>query len=267
MSNTTGPPDLARTAPATPARVPGAPGRAAVRRALRAGVILAVATPRGLAVVKIHELYEALVCGPRPPRVFFDVGASYGLHSLKLLAHGVRVVSFEPNSDCHPFFVESCRLNGVRPDVRLTAIGRTAGTTTLVVPAGRTYLGSTAAETVERWGDETELATYQVPETTLDQIAQDETLAPDLIKIDTEGSELAVLEGGQRILQRARPLLVLESWRGSPARVPIFHLLAGHGYCLRALRFGVHPSGALALDGFVGSAATNFVARPLPSRR
>ena len=212
--STTGPPgpELARTAPATPARAPVALARAAVRRALRAGVTRAVATPRGLLVVnrmhralglalkrrlfylchdvpcrvdscwqvdfagrrlvlplrrdfelswlaavgfhgydtEIHELYEALVRAPRPPRVFFDVGASYGLHSLKLLAHGVRVLSFEPNADCQPFFVESCRLNGVRPDVRLTAIGRTAGVTTLVVPAGRTYLGSTAAETIDR---------------------------------------------------------------------------------------------------------------------
>lgn len=35
---------------------------------------------------------------------------------------------------------------------------------------------------------------------------------PDLVKIDTEGSELAVLQGALGVLQRYCPLVVLESW-------------------------------------------------------
>ena len=211
---------------------------------------------------EIHELYEALVRSPWAPRVFLDVGANYGLHSLKLLAHGVRVVSFEPNIDCHPFFLEACRINGMQPDVRAVAVGRTAGVTTLVFPAGRTYLGTTASETVERWDDAADLVERSVPEVTLDDVVRAEALVPDLIKIDTEGSELAVLEGAETILKRMRPLVVLESWRASAARPSLFRLLAGHGYRLHALRFGTGASAGLSLDAFLASAATNFLARP-----
>ena len=34
---------------------------------------------------EVHALYEALIRSPRPPRVMFDVGASYGLHALRFL--------------------------------------------------------------------------------------------------------------------------------------------------------------------------------------
>ena len=211
---------------------------------------------------EVHELYETLVRGPERPRVFFDVGASYGLHSLKLLAHGVRVVSFEPNVDCHAFFLDACFVNGLRPDVRAVAVGRVGGLATLAFPTGRTYLGTTAPDTVERWSEAVEVVTRRVPETTLDEIADTDGLVPDLVKIDTEGSELAVLEGAETILERARPLVVLESWRASEARTPLFRLLAAHGYRLQALRFGARPSPALAFSDFLASPATNFLARP-----
>ena len=215
---------------------------------------------------ELHALYETIVHSPQWPCVFLDVGASYGLHSLKLLAHGVRVVSFEPNRDCHPFFLEAAQVNGLRADVRALAIGRVAGPTRLVFPAGRPYLGTTAADTVERLRREGDVVERVVPQRTLDEVAEADGLVPDLVKIDTEGSELDVLEGSSRILDRARPLIVLESWRGSEERAPIFRLLGAHGYRLHALRFGGPPSWTLALDDFVTSAAVNFLARPALTR-
>jgi FkbM family methyltransferase len=199
--------------------------------------------------------------------VFFDVGASYGLHSLKLLVHGVRVVSFEPNAACHDFFLESCRCNGVRPDIRGVAVGRAAGRAVLAVPGGRTYLGSTAPDVVERWGAGVPLAVEEVPAVTLDDVADADGLPPDVVKIDTEGSELAVLEGAEHVLERARPLVVLESWHASEPRVALFRLLNGRGYQLHTLRFGRPPSRALSLGQFLAAPATNFVARPMASPR
>ena len=90
--------------------------------------------------------------GPAPPRVFFDVGASYGLHSLRLLAHGVRVVSFEPNPECHDFFRDCCRANELSPDIVPAAVGAEEGWARLFVPVGRSYLGSIAPGAHEGWG-------------------------------------------------------------------------------------------------------------------
>jgi FkbM family methyltransferase len=212
---------------------------------------------------EVHEFYEALVRGPWPPRVFYDVGASYGLHSLKLLAHGVRVVSFEPNPACHAFLATCCGRNHLEMDLRAVAVGAGGGSVTLRVPRGRSWLGTTAAPVAERWGRQVEVETHRVPQVTLDQVAQAGQLVPDLIKIDTEGSELAVLAGARAILEHARPLLLLESWPERAARIELFEALASRRYRLHALRFATPPSAALSLEAFVDSPATNFAARPI----
>ncbi len=209
---------------------------------------------------ELHEFYQTLVRAPTPPVVFFDVGANYGLHSLKLLAHGVRVVSFEPNPACEPFFMECCRRNGLCPDLRLTAVGDRAGWAELRVPRGRPWLGTTAAEVANGWSSDVDSETLRVPQITLDDVVATEGIVPDVIKIDTEGTELAVLEGARRTLQTARPVLVLESWATPPRRQALFALLTAHGYGLHALHFAAPPSTALTSAAFVGSAATNFVA-------
>ena len=46
--------------------------------------------------------------------------------------------------------------------------------------------------------------------TTLDQFFTGDRKAPNFIKIDVEGHELAVLEGAQRTLERYRPTLLVE---------------------------------------------------------
>ena len=209
---------------------------------------------------ELHELYEALVRAPQPPRVFLDVGANYGLHSLKLLAHGVRVISFEPNPACQAFFTECCRRNGLRPDLRSVAVGDRAGRAELRVPRGHTWLGTTAGEVAAGWASDVEIETLHVPQVTLDEVVETDGIVPDLIKIDTEGTELAVLEGARAILENARPMLVFESWPGPPRRPAIFALLAAYGYGVHALRFATPPSAALTSAAFVNSSATNFAA-------
>ena len=76
---------------------------------------------------EVCQLYERLMRGPRPPSVFFDVGASWGLHSLMLLAHGARVLSFEPNPACHRFFLDCCAANCLRPELHAVAVSDRSG--------------------------------------------------------------------------------------------------------------------------------------------
>jgi FkbM family methyltransferase len=212
---------------------------------------------------EMHETYESLVRGPRPPRVFYDVGASYGLHSLKLLAHGTHVVSFEPNTGCHAFFLACCDRNGLQADLRPVAAGAVCSRVELAIPNGQSWLATTAAPVARRWRDEVEVETRRVLQVTLDDVMKADHLVPDVIKIDTEGSELAVLAGAQTILEHARPLLLLESWPDSAERGVLFELATACDYRLHALRFAIPPSPALTRAEFVDSPATNFAARPL----
>jgi hypothetical protein len=53
--------------------------------------------------VEIKETYRYLL-EERKPKLFFDIGANYGTHSLIFLTHGVRTISFEPNLGLRPYF-------------------------------------------------------------------------------------------------------------------------------------------------------------------
>lgn len=213
---------------------------------------------------ELHELYACLVTSPSPPRVFFDVGANYGLHSLRLLAHGVRVVSFEPNPECHRFFLECCRANGLAADIVPAAVGTGTGWARLTVPVGRSYLGSIVPDVYARWA--APVTSLDVPLTSLDHFAAERRLVPDLVKIDVEGGELGVLHGAEGLLAQARPIVIFESWPAPGERRRLFDLLAALGYTLHEAAAERRGRG-LSVADFLGCPGTNFVARPLPRRR
>ena len=131
--------------------------------------------------------------------MFFDVGASYGLHSLRLLAHGIRVVSFEPNPRCHAFFTECCRANGLTPCIEPLAVGEFCGSVNFAAPGDRTWHGSTLPEVWESWRGSA-IDRWSVPQVSLDTYVAEQGPVPDLIKIDVEGSEDAVLRGAIGLL-------------------------------------------------------------------
>ena len=75
---------------------------------------------------------------------------------------------------------------------------------------------------------------YVVPMNTLDEIADECGIKKvDLIKIDVEGAEMDVLKGSQQILQRDRPVLLVEvhfGWDWKPES--LYALLRTFGYDL-----------------------------------
>jgi len=212
--------------------------------------------------VEVHAFYEALLRSPAPPRAVLDVGANHGLHSLKFLAHGARVVSVEPNPACHAYLREACALNGLACEIAPVALGEHPGTVELAIPDGLTYLATTTPGVRDRWASATEVATLGVPQTTVDDLVAARGLVPDLLKIDTEGNELAVLRGARRTLASARPLVVFESWRGDGNRKPIFEALDAAAYGVDALRFPHRAPEPMSPETFLASPATNFVAFP-----
>ena len=140
------------------------------------------------------------VCDPGGTAL--DIGANHGVYSYFMVKHFGRVVAFEPQPAC----CETLRSwAGDRVEVRSIALSDRDGTSVLSVPVvdgvamtGYARLGDTASS-----GN----VTMDVPVERLD----DQKLTDvRFVKIDVEGHELSVLRGGDELLARDRPMLLVE---------------------------------------------------------
>jgi len=144
-----------------------------------------------------------------PGQVFFDVGANVGTFTLPVaprLGEG-EVHAFEPWQPHLIRLHRNIELNGYRNIVvNDCALGQTDGKVTLNVPAGN----NTGMASIYP-GEMSAALKAEVRCTTLDAyVAARRLHRLDLIKIDVEGAELDVLEGGTSVLTRFRPKLVIE---------------------------------------------------------
>ena len=140
--------------------------------------------------------------------VFYDVGGNFGYFSLCLAArpgYGGHIHTFEP----HPMsFAElQAHINASGLKARITphaiALSNENGTGRLRIDA----LHSALAKLMDG------AAGVDVPLKQLDSL---DLPPPSVIKIDVEDHEVAVLEGGQRLLKETRPAILFESLRGAP---------------------------------------------------
>lgn len=144
-----------------------------------------------------------------PGMTVWDVGANMGLFTFPAAARGARVRSFEPDAFNQDLLHASRSLN---PDLDVRVIpaaaSRVSGFATFnVSQRGRSANGLSH---IEQGGDTGGVRqTYDVITVALDAML--EILdPPDLVKIDTEGAEVEVLEGAQRLLHDLRPNWIIE---------------------------------------------------------
>ena len=166
-----------------------------------------------------------------------DIGAHHGLYTL-LAAKGVgrrgRVIAFEPSPRERRRLANHVRLNRCRNvEVEACALGNESGEAELFLVDGFRDWGNSlrppaVAEPTRK---------VSVPVRRLDDVLAELGVEHvDFIKLDTEGGELAVLEGARKLLQTApRPAILAEvedvrtrPW-GYPAR-EIMQLLARWNY-------------------------------------
>lgn len=154
----------------------------------------------------LHELHvqQTLQRKLREGSVFWDVGGHIGFTSLiasRLVGSAGRVDTFEPFPPNQERLARSIQLNGcTNVTVHHQALAATVGQQVFHLNAS-SLMGSL----VEGSGADT----IDVACTTLDAVA-DQIPPPDLIKIDTEGAELEVLDGGRQFLAAAQPELIVE---------------------------------------------------------
>jgi FkbM family methyltransferase len=164
------------------------------------------------------NLFSLLV---KPGSHVVEVGGHIGFISIFFMylvgSRGGRLTVFEPGANNLPYIrrnIEAARALGVKTSLIEKAVGDRIGEVTFfedsltgqnnsVVEDFKGFtenskLAFTAAETVRR----------TVPITTLDNIFNDSSI--DFIKIDVEGFEKSVLFGAQEIIDRYKPILMVE---------------------------------------------------------
>lgn len=129
-----------------------------------------------------------------------DIGANIGNHTLFLGAvAGCQVEAFEPNPELCTALRESIRLNGLEGQLKLHEAG-------LAKVAGRARFGVTLPDNLG--GQSLALGEGEIQVFALDGL--EFTSPVRALKIDVEGMELDVLEGGRQLIERDRPLLYVE---------------------------------------------------------
>ena len=163
-----------------------------------------------------------------------DVGANLGVYALALSKLTPTVHAFEPNKELAQLLRRTLPLNVI---VHEQALSNRTGSGTLRTPTvhGRPIFGLASLE---------KHAAYPVSDQEAVRVAKlDDVLDGDIgfIKIDVEGHELRVLQGASSLIERCRPVLLIECEErhnpGGPAA--LFNHLKKAGYIGRFLRQGV----------------------------
>lgn len=168
-----------------------------------------------------------------------DVGANLGYFALLMASRSGptgSVTAFEPSGPNAAALRSSVRLNGLeeRVSVVRAAVGdRHGGRIPLYVGRrGGDMEWSTSAEFAQRPDRSPRRRDVRVPAVSLDGLLA-EGRRWDVLKVDVEGSEGAVLRGARRLLREARPVVVLEFHR--PVGWPAIGELLEAGYRLESL--------------------------------
>lgn len=154
-----------------------------------------------------------------PGAVCLDVGAAAGLYTValsQLAGPTGRVLSVEPLAFAHPLWTRILRArDNDNVTHRSIALGVEPGQCTMSVPIGK--YGPVTGRSFLAWktnglGSNAEFrdqVDVVVNVETMDQLCAGLTRL-DFVKIDVEGAELHVLEGGRDTVARLRPTMLVE---------------------------------------------------------
>ena len=167
---------------------------------------------------QFHKL-EAAVKHVKRTRLAIDVGGHCGLWSKELIKLFDRVVAFEPVEEHRDCFKRNVTGNY---DLYACALGEKAGSVRIY-----TSEGSSGDSWVDGDGD--------IPMNTLDTF---DFQGVDFIKLDCEGYELFALRGGEKMLKRDKPVVIVEQKPGRGSKFGLtdtaaVDYLIGLGYTLK----------------------------------
>jgi FkbM family methyltransferase len=163
----------------------------------------------------------------------WDVGANVGLFSKAAAFHAGergRVISIEADIDAVTLLNRTCQLHSpkhAKMTVLPVAVSDTVGFVRFSIAKRARAANSIQGYGSTQTGGVSETRT--LPCVTLDSLLE-HFPAPDMLKIDVEGAEFLVLQGGNRLLSNVRPVIYCEV--AEKARSEVTRLLEHHGYGL-----------------------------------
>ncbi len=191
-------------------------------------------------------------CGPGG--LAYDIGANRGITVLPLASLAARVVGFEPN----PLILPELRRNtGHRDNIEIEtlALSDESGELPFYLDEATTGGSSLKAEYGLAYG--WQAVTVRVER--LDEVCRRRGEVPDFIKIDAEGLDRKIIEGGRETIEQHRPALVFELGisRGDRQAVELLRDL-GRLYDMR-----IYDRDVEALE-FFETLEARFAEAPLP---
>jgi FkbM family methyltransferase len=154
---------------------------------------------------ELTRLFRILL---RQQDTVIDVGANIGCTSILFSGLARHVYAFEPSPSTHAFLRPNlARAAVANVETFNVALGAAARSTRLIyAPNNRS--GAFVAATLQPSAGH---VIEEVQVRTLDEVVESTPIQRvDFIKIDVEGFEAKVIEGAERVLQRDRPVVVLE---------------------------------------------------------
>jgi len=163
-------------------------------------------------VVSLNEyfqVYSDVNNVPLSKLTFIDIGANIGWLSFNMAALGVNVLAFEPMQENIELFKQTLHLeenvkSGVSDRITLYEYGLGAQEATCFVYSDDKNVGDGHIQCVEQESDVKLKANYsvrgRVPLKRLDDVVNVEGMHIVVVRMDTEGYEGHVLEGGSKVL-------------------------------------------------------------------
>jgi len=165
--------------------------------------------------------YALPLCHQR--RVYVDIGADTGTTCHPFIREFEAIHAWEPNPVSYALLTQTPGAH-----YHAEALSNSAGTARLIIPkhTHRPEHGSIDATRQHSW-DVTDTEQYTVETRTLDSYALQSV---DLIKIDVEQHERAVIQGAMATIERCRPVIMIENKRGENLAIigDLAHLRYGH---------------------------------------
>lgn len=169
------------------------------------------------------------------PRVIFDGGAFRGLWTKEVaqMFPGAQIVMFEPN----PFVQEIIQTNISRiqppPKIFNIALGASPGKAKFNI--WNASDSDTGASLLDHVAGEAHRV-VEVNLETMDNIAQQTNLFPELVKLDLQGGELSALKGATQVLKRAELMIIefgcLDAYIERATPRDLLEIMYANDYCL-----------------------------------